>query len=474
MKKLLSLILILTLILIPLTACSKDKPEDDDTAEQTDEVVQTGDTDASDAPEDTDTPEPEIPDSADDYAYVDLIDAQSVGILTAAYTGAVADITAAEASELVAAAYDCATAIGLSVSNQVIAPDAAPTRAQFAELTYNLLASLELPESAKPSGHIESFLRERGVLYDDGTADMGGSCTVDEAILMLTRAVIYAADAADVMSQGLLWEVSDEDTTVYLLGTIHVDDDTLYPFSTKLVEALISSDAVVMEIDLGDADGVAYMQQISQYSNGDGLSQHVSEETISDLLEIYLPYGITDASQLESFKPWALASEISNLALYEDTQGAAPLVIDMYVYSKAILSGVEIRQIESYEYQADMLDRMSDELQEEYLKQSIDQYNGVEYDGATYEDMIALLLSAWRARDIDAFNTAYDKDLYEDEFSTLLFADRDDTMSDYVLTLLEENAGQFFVAVGAGHMVGSGGIVAQLTNAGYEVSLSAA
>lgn len=467
MKKLLACVLIMALTILPLTACgggttATPTPEPTQSAEPTPEPTATAE------------PEPEIPDSSDSLAYIDIVDAQAMGILNSDYDGSASDVTVDQTAELLAAAYSCAQAVGMTVGEAVAAPEEAPTRADFALLVYDFLASIELPEADQPTGHEESFLRTSGVLYDDGSADMQAGCTVDEGILMLARAVTYAAFANDTVSQGLMWEVSDEDTTVYLLGSIHVDDDTLYPFSRQIVDAVLSSDAIVLEIDMGDAEGLAYMQEKSVYSEGDALSNHVSADTIAKLMEVYAEYGITEAEQLDVYKPWALASEISNLAIYkqQDTS-VAPLVIDTYVYYKALLSGIEIMQIESYQSQTDLLDGISDAIMENYLLECIAAYNGEEQEGESFTEMLAGMLSAWRVRDAEAFAAVYDKDAYEDEMSIALFEGRDDTMSAYVKTLLEESAGQYFVTVGAGHMVGENGIVAQLISAGYEVNLCA-
>ncbi|WP_249671434.1 TraB/GumN family protein, partial [Bacillus thuringiensis] len=49
---------------------------------------------------------------------------------------------------------------------------------------------------------------------------------------------------AEQGSKGVAWVVEDEDTTVYLLGSIHLGTPDLYPFFKKLVTALNESDAL--------------------------------------------------------------------------------------------------------------------------------------------------------------------------------------------------------------------------------------
>lgn len=464
MKKIISLFTV-AVLLLNITACGQTSEEAEVTvSKNVSESVDTSTDISEEVNEETSAAE-----ASDALSYVSLIDAQTLGIITADYTGQPEKISAEKLSLLVDSLYDCFDAIGINYS-AVDYLENDPVMSEFEEFIFRILSAVELSEDANPTGEADVFLRETGIIYNDITSDANEQVTLDEAMLMLARTVVYAANENKAGSKGLLWEVSDEDTTVYLLGSVHADNDIIYPFGKQLMDTIIKSDAVILEVDLGDADGITYVQTNSMYGEGDMLSNHISEELMAELMEIYAQYGITDQSILEMYRPWILASEIQSLELYSQS-GLSPIVIDMYVYYKALEAGIPIMQIESYQYQTDLFNAMEDDVMEEYLKSSVDSFNGNISEGETSAEVIVKYLNAWRERDADAFNEAYDKDAQEDPISLALFGDRDENMYNYVLNLLEENSGQYLVTVGAGHMIGKTGIVERLIESGYEVNL---
>ena len=50
-----------------------------------------------------------------------------------------------------------------------------------------------------------------------------------------------------------LWQVADEDTTIYLFGTVHALPQSTNWFDGRIERAFDASDELVTEIDVGDA-----------------------------------------------------------------------------------------------------------------------------------------------------------------------------------------------------------------------------
>lgn len=281
---------------------------------------------------------------------------------------------------------------------------------------------------------------------------------------------VTGSEDAGAGSLGLIWEVSDEDTTVYLLGSIHLEDAMLYPFSKQFMDIIKTSDAAIFEVDLEDEDGIGYMTDAVLYDEDDKLSNHISEALMAELTEIYAAHGVY-SSMLEILKPWFWASELESLAFYGVMPTTEPMVIDRYVYDTAKEAGVPIRQIESYQYQTDLFNTLDEETQEAFLQSSVDAFR----EGDAIRTLYLEMLTAWCARDLDAFTAAYDKDAQDDDaISAALFLERDANMTAYVLDILRDEAGQYLVTVGVGHMVGESGIVARLKQEGYNVNLLSA
>ena len=86
---------------------------------------------------------------------------------------------------------------------------------------------------------------------------------------------------------------------------------------------------------------------------------------------------------------------------------------------------------------------------------------------------IGVWMDQWKARDTQGFAQAYPKDEVinsDDELNSKLFTDRDPGMIAYADAYLKQDGAHTgLLVVGAGHMIGSGGIVQGLKDLGYTV-----
>lgn len=411
----------------------------------------------------------EIPVVSDAYSYISLLDAQAMRIVPLTPMEEDSAITAETIAEMMNGYYSCLDMAGVAY-NPAEASIAGDTMTDFAGYLIAVLEATSLPESSMPAGDAVAFLQAAGILSDTAYA-ADASMMTSEAATTVARAVMYAIEANGAGAKGLLWRVADEDTVLYLLGSIHMDDAAIYPFGDALMQVLLGSDEVIFELDFGDTEGMAYLQSNTAYPEGEKLSDHIPEEMVEQVLAIYSPYGV-ERDTLEAFRPWVLASEIMALSMYAEdgaaTETAVPMVMDTFVYSKAAEAGIAIGQLEGYQYQTDLFNSLDDEVLAEFLQSSIDIYNGEESEDELTLAHLDAMLRAWRTGDLETFEATYDKDAQEDALSRALFVERDAHMTEYVISRLED-AGQYLVTVGAGHMVGAEGIIARLTDLGYDV-----
>ncbi len=61
--------------------------------------------------------------------------------------------------------------------------------------------------------------------------------------------------------------MEDEDTLVYLLGSIHLGTPDLYPFNKKLMTAFEEADALLVEANILDTKGLEYYSEKAMYSD---------------------------------------------------------------------------------------------------------------------------------------------------------------------------------------------------------------
>lgn len=417
------------------------------------------------------------------WAASELTDSEALGMLQADDLEALQKTVTPEKLQVVCSVLDQRlAAAGLEKrADYAPAPTASElTRGAVLDALMEIVNSYVMPDGVLPQADGAALTMQalevvRG--YSDHSLQLDRLCTLEEALVMGSRCVTALVDRLNDGSNGFLWKAEKDGNVVYLLGTIHVDRGNIYPFSASLRDVLQQSDRVVFEVDFGNEEGLEQYAAMQVYSDGTSLKDHIDTDLYQQVVDLLAPFGY-DESIVSTLKPWVLANLFTSLTASDVTvsDASAPMVIDMYVYTKAFALGKAIGEIEGYAYQAALFDSLSAEYQNDYLRQSVELFTaGTDTDpeesvDSVYDEWISM----WIDRDIEGFITAYPKDdaaMSEDELNSKLFGERDDNMSAYVKNLLDtQNSGTTLIVVGAGHMIGETGIVQQLLDAGYTVA----
>ena len=379
-----------------------------------------------------------------------------------------------------------ACAIGILTGQGSIEPEKAVTRNEMAHVIYNALLAADVGlELEKPSDStidttaVEYFV-SNSLLKGKGGDSMylEDSCSRQELMVFVHRVYEFVAYETGNYSKGLFWKASDEDSSVYLLGSIHIAGPSLYPLSKDILSAFESSDTLVLEADLSKlSEDIAYMQEKMVYTGDDTLDKNIPKELYDKYIETVTSLGIP-AEMCNKFKPWYAAMLLQNLALVgnQESSYSADLGIDMYFTSKAV-NGKDIDEIEGLRFQVDMFDSLSNEIQVWYLASSLttspDAGQAAQQASAT-NATFDFMLSAWEKGDantIEAMVKSTDSSTPEAvEFNTIFWNTRNNHMYEKTKEYLADPEKKvYFIVVGAGHMEGETGIVTQLTNNGYEV-----
>lgn len=356
------------------------------------------------------------------------------------------------------------------------------TRGGVMNALYQQAAAYELPDVE--NGTVD-FLTGLGVVQGDSAGDLAleRTCTYQEAMVMANRLILAVYDQQDAGSRGLLWKATNGNNTLYLLGTIHLDRDNVYPLHRSLRDAIQASEEVIFELDLNDQEGIALLQSMQTYSDGTTLADHISPELYQRVQSSAAALGM-EAGALDIYKPWALASTFSTLSMMDDSTSSNAMAIDSYVNAAAVNSGKAIGAVETYAFQGGIFDGLSAEYQEAYLDSALSALEAAlsgtsspEMEEALQqqEEMLSGMFAAWKDRDPEAFSQVYGKEAIinsTDELNSKLFTERDPGMIQAAANYLEaEGSHTYFLAVGAGHMVDPGGIVSGLRELGYTVEL---
>lgn len=272
-----------------------------------------------------------------------------------------------------------------------------------------------------------------------------------------------AREGADPGRRSFLWEIRAEKGTVHLMGSIHLLKREMYPLDRTIEEAFERSDVLVVESNVRNGAGEERQRRMLQgalYAGEDTIENHLSRETL-DLLRLRFPD--LSLERMGRFRPWALAMTIAVIE-YEKMGLDTNYGIDIYFLDKAG-SGKRIRELEHPDSVIALLNGFSDEYQDLFLRYTL-------LDLETVREQTDRILRAWAGGDASTMEEILLENVREHPdlmpvFEALFFR-RNEKMAAMIKEYLEEG-GEFFVVVGAGHLVGERGIVELLRGKGYPV-----
>ncbi|NGZ77435.1 TraB/GumN family protein [Saccharibacillus alkalitolerans] len=280
-----------------------------------------------------------------------------------------------------------------------------------------------------------------------------------------TNTVLLVSEATGEAARGFLWEVKNGPTTVYLVGSMHIADDSFYPLRKEFEEAFAEADYLGVEIDVSKAADEKQQQMIlsmGTYQDGTTLKDHISADTYKQLGALLKKNGL-QPNAFDKFKPWVVETTISSLqssgAGYDASAG-----IDLYFIQEALKRKVPVLELESYESQLGMFNGLSDGLQERNLKAAIDNFD-------TIADSTDEMADMWKSGDEKALLEMTNSLAEDPEYYKALLTDRNVGMADKIDGYLKSGkAEEYFIVVGAAHYPGNEGILKLLKDKGYTVT----
>ncbi|MEO1221530.1 MAG: TraB/GumN family protein [Pseudomonadota bacterium] len=257
-----------------------------------------------------------------------------------------------------------------------------------------------------------------------------------------------------------MWKVSDEDTTIYLFGTVHVLPKELEWYDAEIDAALSSSDTVVTEIMM-DAASEAGMQQLAQqrgvFTDGTTLRSLLSEEQTATYEAALAGLGAPPQA-FDPLKPWLAGLTLSILPLMQ--QGYDPNAgVDKVILSKA----GEITQdaLETAEFQIGIFDGLPQDAQVAFMMEAVE---GMPKVKETIDGMVA----EWVEGDPDGLAEIMNADLTDEKLADALLYSRNATWAEWIENRLESTPGTVFIAVGAGHLAGDKSVQDYLADRGIQ------
>ncbi|UUV27581.1 MULTISPECIES: TraB/GumN family protein [Lysinibacillus] len=410
--------------------------------------------------------------SISEWAIETLNEGEKYGIYSTDwyFDGFLQEIPVDKVNELLALTEKKIASLGLAENKQYkpVSVKNDNTRGDIVNRLYNIVARYDLPVGTDAV----QFMKEQNILQGSPNGlQLEKKATTQQAVLLAVRFIQSTYALAEQGSKGVAWVVEDEDTLIYLLGSIHLGTPDLYPFDKKLVTAFDESDALLLEANILDTEALEYYSEKAMYTDGSTLKDAVAPETYAKLEQVAKLYGLP-MDQLTVQKPWMLSSTLSMLAM-DDSFGMTPQEmamhgIDIYFLLNAQLQQKPVIELEGTRAQVDMFEGLSPEAQEQSLVAVLDSI--IHPSEENQSEVLQEWFTSWKQGNVEEFAKSFQAmEGTSSEFNEMLFGLRDEQMAKKIMNVLEEKEGKYFVVVGSGHFLIDKNIRYHLEKSGYKV-----
>ena len=196
----------------------------------------------------------------------------------------------------------------------------------------------------------------------------------------------------------LLWKVSDENSSVWLFGSIHFADSSFYPLPSEIENAFRNSTALAVEMDISDSEtqektAEEFLKE-GMFTDGRTLKDVLPDSLWKTLDSISTTLGMKTENFLP-MRPWMAATLIASAAI-ASTGIQQELGIDMVMLDSAYVQGKEIIALETPEEQVESLSK----------SEGSEETDGIAYLESTFREysklnqMIKEVISAWKRADV--------------------------------------------------------------------------
>lgn len=244
-----------------------------------------------------------------------------------------------------------------------------------------------------------------------------------------------------------LWKIADEDTTIYLFGTVHALPADIDWYKGPVKTALDGSGSLVTEINLTPeimaAMGPMTIEKAS-LPDGQTLRGLMSDEQRAAYEAGMAQVGIP-AQALDRFEPWFAAISIVQILLQKggiDGSNGVEKVLE-----ETVPAGTERVALETVEFQLDIFDSLPIDKQLVYLLEVVEKPD----EGVA---MLSTIIDRWKVGNVDGVGELLFESAEEDPvLMERLFFARNANWAGWIDERLD-TPGTAFMAVGAGHLAG--------------------
>lgn len=279
------------------------------------------------------------------------------------------------------------------------------------------------------------------------------------ALLFMTLLVPVFMLRAQNDGNSLLWKISGNglEKSSYVYGTFHLLCPNDLDLSKKVTDALDRSEQLVLELDFDDPTLMQTLQQNMMMPDGRTAEDYLNEEEYKLLAGFFNDSLNLPFERIKGIKPFFLSSMTISHFL-----GCQPASFEQTLTKAAQNKEMEVKGLETVEEQLSFIDNLSMEMKKKMLMENLKQYD-------KSKKMFREQVDYYLSENLEGLNSIID-DYMSSDYAQLredLLVKRNKNWVPEIRKMIHEQPSM--IAVGAGHLPGSDGLLELLREAGYSV-----
>ncbi len=284
------------------------------------------------------------------------------------------------------------------------------------------------------------------------------ACAQTQTIPAPVETTQVAAEVVEAAGPAL-WMVKDEDTTIYMFGTVHALPAGLDWYKGSIKDALASSDTIVTEISMDKSLATEAAKLVAEKGTlpaGTTLRGLMTAEQKAIYEAALAKLGVP-AIALDQSEPWSAGMTMAILPLLQ--QGySAENGVEMVLLANA--EGKERKALETLAFQISTFDSLPQESQMKFL---IDAAESIDEIKPQLDAMVA----EWIVGDAQGLADLMNEGMDDEALAEALLYNRNKNWAVWIDERMDA-PGTVFMAVGAAHLGGEKSVQDYLKGAGIK------
>jgi len=274
----------------------------------------------------------------------------------------------------------------------------------------------------------------------------------------LISVLALAATAAPV------WKVSRGESYLYIGGTVHLLSKRDYPLPPAFEKAYQASRHLCFEVDIAAISSGEFALKLmarNMYTGDDDITRHLKPATV-ERLKTFLQSKNMTLDPLKKMKPGFLSLMLVTTEMQR--LGMAEGGVDQFYHDRATKDKKTLGALETADAQLEFISNMGLGNEDELIIHTIEELGEL-------ESVLNQTKAAWRKGDLKGLEEAA-LDSWREDFPELyreLVIDRNNSWLPQIVEMFKSQEVEF-VLVGALHLSGEQGVLAQLRKAGFTVT----